>query len=83
MPEQMPEKTKDFLEAECLKVARRQLGCRDLKAVRIVSLRPRGSGPNWEVLGFTPDLPPRAKEGAMEAIDGLRGTYALAKTTKP
>jgi len=76
MPEQMPEKTKDFLEDECLKVARRQLGCKDLKAVRIGSLRPRGSGPNWEVLGFTPDLPP-------EAIDRLRGTYALAKTKKP
>jgi hypothetical protein len=67
----MPEKSRDFLEAECLDVARRQLGCKELQAVRI--------GPNWEVLGFTPELPPRAHEAAMTAIAPLRGTYALAK----
>jgi hypothetical protein len=79
MPDQMPEKSSKFLEAECLKVARRQIGCSHLKAVRIGPLRPTGSGPNWEVLGFTPNLPPTAKSEAMQAIDVLRGTYALEK----
>jgi hypothetical protein len=71
------------LEDECLKVARRQAGCTELKAVRIGSLRPSGSGPNWEVLGFTPDLPPIAKVEAMRAIGRLRGTYALEKKKRP
>ena len=79
MPDQMPEKNSEFLEDACLKVARRQLGCKELKAVRIGPLKPTGSGPNWEVLGFTPDLPPVARSEAMAAIDKLRGSYALAK----
>ena len=79
MPELMPEKNSDFLEEECLKVARRQLGCGHLKAVRIGPLKPSGSGPNWEVLGFTPDSHPGAERAAMKAIDVLRGTYALKK----
>ena len=79
MPELMPEKSSDFLEDACLEVARRQPGCSELKAVRIGPLKPRGSGPNWEVLGFTPDLPPIAKQEAMQAIDKLRGIYAPKK----
>ena len=37
-----------------------------------------GSGPNWEVLAFRPELPPIARNEAMKAVDVLRGTYALA-----
>jgi hypothetical protein len=78
----MPEKARDFLEAECLRVARLQLGCKHLQAVRIGRTKPSGSGPNWEVLGFKPELPTIAHQEAMEAIDGLRGRYALAKRKK-
>jgi hypothetical protein len=77
MPEKMPEKSRDFIEAECLKVAKRQLGCHDLKAVHIGRTRPRGSGPNWEVLGFTPALPSAAHDFAMTAIAPVRQKYAL------
>ena len=38
-----------------------------------------GSGPNWEVFGFDPDLPEGAHNNALEAIHVLRGRYALAK----
>ena len=79
MPEMMPEKSWDFLERESLRVARGQLGCGHLKAVRIGPLKPLGTGPNWEVLGFTPDLPEGAKNNAMNAIDVLRGTWALKR----
>ena len=82
MPEKMLEKDAGFLENECLKVARRQLGCHDLRAVRIGPLKPPGSGRNWEVLGFKPDLPEVAKELALRAIDELRGRYALAPRRK-
>jgi hypothetical protein len=78
MPKQMPEKTAAFIEAECLRVAKLQLGCSDLTAVRIGRTKPRGSGPNWEVFGFKPDLPQQAQEMAMTAIAKLRQTYALA-----
>lgn len=44
MPEKMPEKNREFIEAECLKVARVQQGCSDLGAVRIGRTRPSGSG---------------------------------------
>jgi hypothetical protein len=77
--EKMPEKSRDFIEAECLKVARAQLGCHDLKSVRIGRTRPIGSGPNWEVFGFTPTLPEVARKLAMTAIAPLRQRYALAR----
>jgi hypothetical protein len=48
MHEKMPEKSREFIESECLKVARLQLGCNELQTVRIGRTKPRGSGPNWE-----------------------------------
>jgi hypothetical protein len=80
MPETMPEKSRDFIEAECLKVARRQLGYHDLQKVFIARTKPSGSGPNWEVLGFTPELPPRAHDAAMTVIAALRQKYALEQS---
>jgi hypothetical protein len=77
MPEKMPEKSKDFIEAECLKTARLQIGCRHLERVFIGRRKPAGSGPNWEVLGFTPQLPPRAQAAAETAIAQLTQKYAL------
>jgi hypothetical protein len=41
MPEKMPEKTAKFIEAECLKAARREQGCSELQSVRIGPLKPR------------------------------------------
>ena len=77
MPEKMPEKSREFIEAECLKVARQEQGCSDLQRVRIGRLKPSGSAPNWEVLGFSPDLPEIAKSYAMRTIAGVRQQYAL------
>jgi len=75
----LPEKTADFLEAECLKMARRRLHCEHLEAVKIGPTRPSGSGPNWELLAFKPELDERAYENAMRAINLLRRVYALAR----
>jgi len=79
MSEKMPEKSREFIEAECLKVARLEQGCSDLVRVRIGRTKPRGSGPNWEVFGFSPDLPELAQIYALKAIDRLRQKYALAR----
>jgi hypothetical protein len=82
MPEKMPERSKTFIEAECLKAAKRQLGCGDLQRVLIERIKPRGSGPNWQVLEFTPALPRIARDEAMTAIAPLRQKYALAPSLK-
>jgi hypothetical protein len=77
MPEKMPEKDAAFIEAECLKAARGAIGCSHLERVKIGPLKPAGSGPNWEVHGFTPELPPIAEAEAHGRIAPLRQKFAL------
>ena len=81
MTDQMPEKTRDFLEAECLRVAKGAIGCSHLTAVKIARVHPPGSGPNWRPDEFVPELPPMAELEAREAIAPLTGTYALGPGT--
>jgi hypothetical protein len=73
----MPEKDAAFIEAECLKVARHALGCSHLQGVRIGPLKPKGSGPNWEVYEFSPTLPPMADAEARKTIAPIQQRYAL------
>jgi len=77
MAEKMPKMSREFLEEECLRVARRALGCRDLTAVKIARADPPGSGPNWYVKEFVPPLPPIAEREARELCVRLAGQYAL------
>ena len=72
----MPEESRSFIEAECLRVARLQPGCKHLKAVAIA--RTGNGSPNWEVLAFNPELPSVARKQAIEAIESLRAQYVLA-----
>jgi hypothetical protein len=51
---------------------------RHLEAVKIEPIKPRGSGPNWQVAA---DLDGVAYQEAVRVISQLRGTYALAKGT--
>src|SRR5437899_10990544 len=46
---QMPTKSGEWLEAECLKLARRTLGGSEIQYVTIRRLHPKGTGPNWKV----------------------------------
>ena len=77
MVDEMPKMSREFLEAESLKVAKREEGCRDLTAVKITRTLPRGNGPNWYPVNFTPELPPQAAKNARLAIARLAGQYAL------
>jgi hypothetical protein len=79
MNSKRPERTADFLEAECLKMARRRLHCGHLEVVKIGPMRPIGSGPNWELLAFKPELDGRAYANAMRAVQILRELYLLAR----
>lgn len=74
----MPEKSREFIEGECLRVVRLQLDCEHLTAVAIARTEPVGSGLNWEVLGFNPELPSATRAEAIKAIDDIRVQYALA-----
>jgi hypothetical protein len=77
--EEMPEMTREFLEAKSLQVARSCLGCGDLQAVKIARQPPGGSGPNWFASEFIPPLPPLAEKEARMAIVKLSGKYALMR----
>ena len=76
---QMPEKSAARLEAECLRTCRGLVLRRHLQAVKIEPTKPAGSGPNWQVAAFKPELDGVALLEAMNPIAALRGTYALAK----
>ena len=76
----MPEKSREFIQALCLEMCRKRLGCRHLQRILIGRTKPNGSGPNWEILAFEPELPPAAYLEAMKAVKILGGTYALAPT---
>jgi hypothetical protein len=71
----MQEESRSFIEGECLRVARLQPGCEHLKAVAIA---PSNGKPNWEVLGFDPELSSAVRTQAIEAIESIRGQYVLA-----
>jgi len=73
-----PQKSRAYIEAECLKTAGTQNLCRELKHVRIRRLFPSGSGPNWEPAEFEPALSTVGECMAQKAISSLPDSYALA-----
>jgi hypothetical protein len=52
----MREKSAAWLEAECLRWCRLLVLSRHLKAVKIERIKPAGTGPNWQLAPFKPDL---------------------------
>ena len=72
------QKSRAFIEAECVKAACAQNLCRELKHVRIRRLFPGGLGPNWEPAEFEPALSAVGECMAQKAISSLPDSYALA-----
>ena len=78
MPEQMPETTRQLLEAECLRWVRAHApGCKNLAAVEITWSTAPGSGPIWYVKRFIPELPPVAAREARAICAHISGNFAL------
>ena len=78
MPKQMPEMTRQVLEAECVRWVRAHaLGCKNLQAVQIVRSRPSESGANWYVKRFMPELPPIAAREARAICARITGRVAV------
>lgn len=75
----MPEKSRDWIQATALENCRRRPGCNLLEAVLIAPTNPRGSGPNWELVAFKPELHRAAHNEAMNEIHKLRRMYALTR----
>jgi hypothetical protein len=53
-----PTKSRAWLEAECLKLARRTLGGSEIQRVTIRRLHPKSMGPNWKVADIIPQPTP-------------------------
>ncbi len=72
------QKSREFIEAECVKTASAQDLCRELKHVRIRRLFPQVIAANWEPAGFEPPLSTVGECMAQKAISALPDSYALA-----
>ena len=58
---QKPTKSEEWLEVECLKLARQTLGGSEIQRVTIRRLRPKGTGPNLKGRRYHPAAGPAAK----------------------
>jgi hypothetical protein len=74
---QMPTKSRDWLEAECLRLARLVLGGKEIQRVTIRRLSPKGTGPNWKVADIIPQPTPFVSGEVRDALAYLTGTFAL------
>jgi hypothetical protein len=72
------QKSREFIEGECLKAANAENLCRELKHVRIRRLFPSGAAANWEPAEFEPLLSTVGECMAQKAISSLADSYALA-----
>lgn len=70
-------KSRAWLEAECLKIARRTLGGSEIQLVTIRRLHPKGAGPNWKVADIIPQPAPSVSGELRQALAPLTATYTL------
>jgi hypothetical protein len=73
----IPTKSRDWLEVECLRHAQRVLGAKEIQRVTIRRLHPKGTRPNWKVADIIPQ-PSLAVSGKIrDRLAPLTGIYAL------
>lgn len=76
MDDQITNESRDFLEAECLRVAKKVPGCEKLEKIEIV--RSKEDTGNWNVHKFIPELSHGLQTAARSAIlKQLQGRYRL------
>ena len=73
------QKSRDFIEGECVRAASTENLCRELKHVKIRRLFPKGTTANWEPAEFEPPLSTVGECVAQKAISSLPDSYALAE----
>jgi hypothetical protein len=77
-PKSKPVKTRAWLEAECLKLAKRTLSGSEIERVTVRRLHPKGTGPNWKVADLIPQQTLSVSQEVRERLSRLAGKYALA-----
>jgi hypothetical protein len=73
----MPKKSREFLEAECLRIANGQVEGRGTERVTIKRSFIKGGGANWDVDQIQPQLPTVADKEVRDAIKKLSGRFSL------
>jgi hypothetical protein len=73
----MSTKSSEWLEAECLKLARRTPGGSEIQHVTIRRLHPKGTGPNWKVADIIPQPTLLVSGKVRDRLAVLTSTYAL------
>ena len=73
----MPTKSRDWLEAECLKLAKRTLGGSEIQYVAIRRLRQKDTKCNWKVADIVPQPSLLVSEKVRVTLARLTGIYAL------
>jgi hypothetical protein len=74
---QMPTKSRDWLQVECLKLAKRTLGGSEIQYVAIRRLRQKDTERNWKVADIVPQPSLLVSEKVRVTLARLTGIYAL------
>ncbi|AXK80063.1 hypothetical protein DW352_05765 [Pseudolabrys taiwanensis] len=75
--EEMPKKSRAFIEGECLKKIAKAWPSNDVQRVEIERLYPEGTGPNWRIRAMHPSLPPMAESEILSQVAHLNQSWAL------
>ncbi len=78
MVEEMPKRTAEELQAECIRLLKMDPSTRDIRYVGIIRLNPEGTGPNWTFGELDPMPTPHGLAIATRLIASVAGTLALA-----
>jgi hypothetical protein len=73
----MPAKSRDWLEAECLKLAREIRSGREIERVTVRRLSIKGGAPNWKVADLIPQPAMQLSADVRAALAHLPEKYAL------
>jgi len=73
----MPAKSRDWIEAECLKVAREIRSGREIERVTVRRLASKNGAPNWKVADLIPQPAVKLSADVRAALAHLPEIYAL------
>jgi hypothetical protein len=77
MIEEMPEKTAEELQTECLRLLRANASTRDVTFVGIIAINTSKTGPNWTYGEIRPPLTALGIKEAHKIIASVAGGWAL------
>jgi hypothetical protein len=75
--DEMPKKSRTWLERECLKRFAESPSTLSIKRIGLTRLSPEGTGPNWGMLELEPPPSPLGYDKAREIVAEVAGEYAL------